>query len=155
MTTTSALICDVSREIHQYNVPDQVDVGWVLRKHNIKLLEQVGRGSYAQVYRATNSQLDMPLACKVIDLTKQNMRQMIEHLRIEVFVMMKCRHSNIINIVDQFLINTQAYIVMEFANGGSLGQPQYRLMSESNCKYYFSQIVAGLLHLHRNCIAHR
>lgn len=127
----------------------------VITSKNYKFLKQIGRGAYGEVYKTEHESSNAVLACKVIDLNSRNYERMMRHLKTEIYVLMKCKHINIIEVVDHFVINQKAFIFMEFANAGSLSQFTSKPFEEEKSRKFFVQMLNGLIHLHQNGIAHR
>lgn len=130
----------------------------VLSDKGYEIMKQVGRGGYGTVYKIKYVYLDqMYLAMKVISLSTRNRNRMINHLKKEIYIMERCPHPNIITIMDHFIINDNAFVIMEFADGGTLSNYVYKQGSlrENISHGYFVQIIKGLFYLHSCQIAHR
>ncbi|KAJ6222406.1 hypothetical protein RDWZM_000951 [Blomia tropicalis] len=97
--------------------------------------DELGSGGQGVVYRVKKD--ETTLACKVINLTNLKPQSFQNELQIHL----RCNdHPNLIKMVDQFIINNSAYLIMEFADGGTMNQ------LNSYC---------GLFYMHQNRIAHR
>ncbi|KAI2795478.1 hypothetical protein BLOT_016693 [Blomia tropicalis] len=132
----------------------------VFESRNIKLKKKIGKGGYGVVYRAEFQKGDskMEIAVKMINLRKSsNMKRMLEHLKIEIFILESYPHPNIILLMDHLMIDDHAYIIMELANCGSLHDEVERCgaLKEDLVYEYFVQILKALLYLHTFRIAHR
>lgn len=68
-----------------------------------------------------------------------------------------CRDKNVIQIYDSFETPKHMCFVMELCSGGDLFSyiKKRRRIKEPVAKYFFAQIVRGLLALHRVNILHR
>jgi NIMA (never in mitosis gene a)-related kinase len=79
----------------------------------------------------------------------------------EARLMTGIRHAKIIQLYEFFVYDNSLFIVMEYADGGDLGQRLEELkqagsgFDEADLWYYLSQIVQGLSHLHHRRILHR
>lgn len=75
-------------------------------KKLLKRGEKIGSGGYGVVYRMSSTIGDSrPLACKVIDLQKTLRKHFTSELNLK-----SCKHENLIELVDQFIINNNVSI---------------------------------------------
>lgn len=93
-----------------------------------RVLEEVGRGATAIVYRAESPLYPEPVAVKHIrfddrakDEAKWN-RRLLKLLKAEKSVASRLKHPNIIRIFDAVVEKDQAYVVMEYFPGTTLEQ---------------------------------
>jgi Protein kinase domain/FHA domain len=84
-----------------------------------RVLEQIGAGGMARVYRGYQQKLDRYVAIKTIP-TLGNDRHMIARFEQEAKLIARLAHQNILPIFDSGDENGWAYIVMEFVTGGTL-----------------------------------
>jgi serine/threonine protein kinase len=87
-----------------------------------QLAEEIGQGGAAVVYRAFQPQLERWVAIKVLDIEESGGRQFLRRFRREARAIAALRHPNILNIHDYGEDQGEAYIVMEYVEGGSLLQ---------------------------------
>lgn len=131
----------------------------VLKAKHYLLEKKVGKGGYGVVYKARfqTKQTSDIVACKVISFNKGARRKLLRNLLSEVFVMSRYPHPNIILLLDHFVIDDKAVVVMEYADAGSLNDclEKNGTMCESAAFEYFIQILKGLFYLHTFRIAHR
>ncbi len=95
---------------------------------NYQIVEEIGRGGMAVVYRAYQPQLDRWVAIKVLQATGASGREFLARFRREARAVAALRHPNILTIHDYGEEGGIAYIVMEYIPGGTLksrltGQP--------------------------------
>ena len=80
-------------------------------------------------------------------------------LKMKIFIIYKVKHKNIVELCDHFIINNTCFLVMQFANHGTVQKEidNSGAMSENKVKTYFIQIVRAMEYLHtrRPPIAHR
>ena len=122
--------------------------------------KSLGKGGFATVFTITKNGMDFAL--KEIPLKgneNQRDRELFKRLKNEIFIIFKMKHKNIIQMIDHFIVNKNCYLVLEFANSGTVEEEVNELgpMTEMKAKTYFIQIVRAIeyLHLHKPAIAHR
>lgn len=87
-----------------------------------QLVEEIGRGGSAVVYRAYQSQLERWVAIKLLETKASGGRQFLHRFRHEARAIAALRHPNILNIYDYGEDKDCAYIVMEYVEGGTLSR---------------------------------
>ena len=92
--------------------------GHTLGKYRV--LEALGRGGMAQVYRAYHPQLDRYVAVKVLrsDLVEQ--QEFLERFRREAHAVSGLRHANVVQVFDFDQQDDLYYMVMELLEGDTL-----------------------------------
>ncbi|HNT76990.1 MAG TPA: FHA domain-containing serine/threonine-protein kinase [Anaerolineae bacterium] len=86
------------------------------------LVEEIGRGGSAVVYRAYQAQLERWVAVKLLEVKGSGGKQFLHHFRHEARAIAALRHPNILNIYDYGEDKGCAYIVMEYVEGGALSR---------------------------------
>ncbi|ERN16711.1 serine/threonine-protein kinase 24 isoform X1 [Amborella trichopoda] len=81
-------------------------------------LEQIGRGSFGDVYKGFDKVLNKDVAIKVIDL--EEAEDEIEDIHKEISVLSQCRCPYITEYYGSYLHQTKLWILMEFMAGGSV-----------------------------------
>ncbi|CAK7327763.1 unnamed protein product [Dovyalis caffra] len=81
-------------------------------------LELIGRGSFGDVYKAFDKELNKEVAIKVIDLEESE--DEIEDIQKEISVLQQCRSHYITEYYGSYLHQTKLWIIMEFMAGGSV-----------------------------------
>ncbi|EAY15286.1 CAMK family protein kinase [Trichomonas vaginalis G3] len=122
----------------------------LLDNEKIQLIEPIGRGGFAEVWKAWDYETAQIVAVKVIELPKNvNLAQFANHLKREIDIMTVTEHKNVIKILRYFYLadNTVAY-VMEFAGGGDLNGILRKVrLTESEAHSIIKQVIDGLLAL--------
>jgi serine/threonine-protein kinase len=124
----------------------------------------LGRGAYGEVYYAEDLKFDPPrvVALKLLSTRHFNDPQISEELKREAGAMGRFSHPNILRVLD-FEINPElAFIVTEYASGGSLaqklqpaaGQP-FSPVPLPEVARYLEQLSSALDEAHRNGVIHR
>ncbi|XP_077243715.1 uncharacterized protein LOC143884175 isoform X2 [Tasmannia lanceolata] len=81
-------------------------------------LELIGRGSFGDVFKGFDKELNKDVAIKVIDL--EEAEDEIEDIQKEISVLSQCRSPYIIEYYGSYLHQTKLWIVMEYLAGGSV-----------------------------------
>ena len=160
----------------EYKVPnDYPTVEECLKDQSLKQGQCIGVGGFAKVYKMLDTKEGTVLAAKRIQ-TGEFFRspRIFESLKSELFVMIRAKkHENIVQVVKHFIITDFSlqkefcYIIMEFANGGTIlnkmividsNQPNVKTaqrLTENIAKDYLCQTAKGLAFLHSLKIAHK
>jgi serine/threonine protein kinase len=85
-----------------------------------RVLEALGRGGMAQVFKAYHPQLDRYVAIKVLrsDLVEET--EFLERFRREAKAVSGLRHPNIVQVFDFDVQDEMYYMVMELLEGDTL-----------------------------------
>lgn len=94
-------------------------IGHIL-DNRYKILEKVGTGGMASVYKAQDILLDRIVAVKILHSKYGNDHDFVVRFRQEVQAAAKLSHPNIVNIYDVGYDENVHYIVMEFVRGETL-----------------------------------
>ncbi|XP_042449916.1 serine/threonine-protein kinase 4-like isoform X1 [Zingiber officinale] len=81
-------------------------------------LELVGRGSFGDVFKGYDTELNKEVAIKVIDL--EEAEDDVEDIQKEIAVLSQCRSPYITDYYGSHLYQTKLWIVMEYMAGGSV-----------------------------------
>ena len=157
--------------------------GTTLNNGRYKIEESIDKGGFGLVYRAHDATLDMTVAIKELfpsatvtripgqknvtlmdERKKSEYQYLLDRYMLEARTMAKfSNHPNIVSIIDSFLENQTAYIVMEYLDGGDLNEyikknsidsEKPRLSLEETVDIT-SKVLVGLNAIHRKKIIHR
>ena len=96
-----------------------IQVGQVLDKY--ELLERVGQGGMAIVYRGLDRQLKRTVAVKILHKHLSDYQEARDRFEREAQAVAKLRHENILEIFDYSAKEgSESYIVTEFIDGQTL-----------------------------------
>lgn len=127
-----------------------------LNSKGFRVLDKVGSGNYAKVYRVINPE-NKELAVKVIDLAKTSQNYRVKFLPRELDILSRLHHRNIAKIFEIIQLPKLIYIFMEYTPNGTVADflRVYRAIPENFCQVMFHRIIDALHYLHRNNISHR
>lgn len=81
-------------------------------------LELIGKGSFGDVFKGFDTELNKDVAIKVIDL--EEAEDEVEDIQKEISVLSQCRSPYITEYYGSYLHQTKLWIVMEYMAGGSV-----------------------------------
>ncbi|KAK7453394.1 Chk1 protein kinase [Stygiomarasmius scandens] len=130
-----------------------------------ELVQQIGGGGFATVYRAVNFSDQTVAACKVIALsddTSENQRKTIEK---EMRIHSVLRHRNVLQFINAVVVEAKhkqvyqpgIYVLMELAAGGDLFDkiaPEIGV-ADPIAHLYFNQLLDGMEYIHGEGVCHR
>eukprot|EP00727_Mastigamoeba_balamuthi_P004326 m51a1_g13891 putative protein serine threonine kinase (914) ;mRNA; f:674949-678016 len=121
------------------------------------LESKIGRGAFAQVYKAFWAETSLHVAVKKFD-TGQMSREVIESVLMEVNLLGRLKHPNILRILGYHKENDNLYIMLDYAENGSLLKLRKELGSgfpEDIVCMYVEQVLRALVYLHESGVVHR
>ena len=126
-----------------------------------RILEPLGRGGMAQVYKAYHPQLDRYVAVKILRSDLVEEVEFLARFRREARAVAALRHPNIVQIFDFDVENDLYYMVMELLEGNTLKayMNTLRVRGErvplGEVVRIFNDALAGLAYAHGEGIIHR
>ncbi len=133
--------------------------GQTLGKYRI--LEPLGRGGMAQVYRAYHPQLDRYVAIKVMRTDLAEEPEFLARFKREAQAVATLRHSNIVQVFDFDAQDNVSYMVMELLEGDTLRArlSDYRVRGEpmplGETTRILLDVLDGLAYAHSEGMIHR
>ncbi len=126
-----------------------------------RILEPLGRGGMAQVYKAYHPQLDRYVAVKILrsDLVESN--EFLARFRSEAHAVSGLRHANIVQVFDFDMQDDYYYMVMELLEGDTLRTllNNYRVRNQrmplTEIVRILKDVLSGLSYAHAEEIIHR
>lgn len=123
-----------------------------------EILEHLGKGGFAHVYRARCRRTGLFVAIKMIDKALMASAGMIGRVRQEVTIHSRLKHPAILELHTFFEDAHYVYLVLELAHNGELAK-HFKLgtrgLSERAAADIFRQVLCGVLYLHAHNIIHR
>src|SRR5579863_8593059 len=120
-----------------------------------RIVERIGAGGMATVFKAYQPTLDRYVAVKVLPSYHARDPIFVKRFTQEARSVAKLAHPNIVQIHDFGTQDDITYIVMEYVDGGTLKDRLKRPLSVAEAVDYMIQAAAGLDCAHRNGIIHR
>ena len=133
-----------------------IQVGQVIDKY--ELLERVGQGGMAIVYRGLDRSLKRTVAIKVLHKHLADYQEARDRFEREAQAVAKLRHENILEIFDYAAKEeSEAYIVTEFIDGQTLKQfvTDRPIVFPEVGAMIMLQVCRALAHAHAGGILHR
>ncbi|KAC9170978.1 hypothetical protein E3N88_46264 [Mikania micrantha] len=118
-------------------------------------LELIGRGSFGDVYKGFDKEINKEVAIKVIDLEESE--DEIEDIQKEIAVLQQCRSQYITEYYGSYLHQTKLWIIMEYMAGGSVAdliQPNHPL-DETSIAFILRDLLYAIEYLHTEGKIHR
>lgn len=122
-----------------------------------ELLQKVGEGGMATVYKARCNILDRIVAVKVLKEELARDKSFVEKFKVEALAAARISHPNIVNIYDVGQQDEIHYIVMEYVDGTSLNEiiSQQAPLSIARAMDIAIMICDGVHHAHEKGVIHR
>ncbi|XP_034942136.1 serine/threonine-protein kinase PLK4 [Chelonus insularis] len=124
-----------------------------------KVLNFLGKGGFAVVYRAKCLRTNTEVAIKMIDKKLMEASGMVGRVNQEVAIHSRLKHPAILELYTCFQDTHYVYLVLELCHNGEL---QHYLkthypkgLPENRAAKFIKQVVQGLLYLHSHQILHR
>src|SRR5258708_5197538 len=129
-------------------------VGTTLGQYEV--LELLGQGGMATVYKARQPSMDRFVAIKVISGDLLDNPEFISRFEREAWLIARLQHTNILPVYDYGRDNETLYLVMRLVDGGSLDQRLRRgALSLGEVSRLLTPIGAALTYAHSEGIIHR
>ncbi|MFZ7121155.1 MAG: Stk1 family PASTA domain-containing Ser/Thr kinase [Eubacteriaceae bacterium] len=122
-----------------------------------EIIELIGYGGMALVYKAKDLLLNRLVAIKVLKNEFNDNEQFIKKFKRESQSAASLSHNNIVNVFDVGIEGNNHYIVMEYVNGKTLKAyiKSKEKLPWKESVFIAKQIAFALDHAHRNNIIHR
>jgi eukaryotic-like serine/threonine-protein kinase len=130
-----------------------------VRMGEYRILEEIGRGGMAVVYKAWHEPTRRLVALKKLLPTDAGNQKASQLLQREMAVLQKLVHPNIVRLIDQSTFGNESYFACEYMDGGDLDKlvteiRRAPLSIEDGCRF-ICQILTGLEWAHEHGIIHR
>ena len=125
-------------------------------KDRYEILEILGEGGMAFVYKARDTQLERLVAIKTLKPNYVNQETFVERFKREAKTAANLNHPNIVQIFD-WGIEDEPFFVMEYIEGNTLTSiiARNRTISLSDILFIGAQVSSGLHAAHEKGLVHR
>jgi putative two-component system response regulator len=120
-----------------------------------RVMERLGRGGMAAVYRAYHPALDRYVAIKVLPDFFADEPDYRERFQQEARSVARLKHPNILEVFDFGYQDGTAYLVLELVEGGTLADRVGKPMELEQVVRLIEQVASALDHAHANGVLHR
>ena len=117
----------------------------------------IGQGSYGKVFEGTDLN-KAQVAIKQMDLRFLEADKYLKsQLKVEIEVLKRLKHANIVRLIDVLQSANSMYIVTEFCKDGDLKEAlnKRKMFAEGDALNIFFQILDGFQQLVNNGVIHR
>src|SRR5258708_33010472 len=121
-----------------------------------EIIQEIGQGGMATVYRAYQPAVDRFVAVKVIQKGIGGDKNALERFQREARLIARLEHPHIVPLYDVDGANEPPYLVMRYMESGTLKEVMARgLLPPDEVSYLLRQVAAGLDYAHRQGVIHR
>ena len=126
-----------------------------LIEKDYKIGEQIGSGAFASVRKVVHKGSGQPRALKIIKKQKNNKENARMYLEVEI--LKKLVHPNIMQIFEFYEDKKNFYIITELCEGGELFDKivEKGSFTESEAAWVMRQLLSAVNYIHSNKIVHR
>jgi len=122
------------------------------------ILEQLGEGGMAVVYKAYDTHLEREVALKVVrteNILPKALDRTMKRFKIEARKMASLSHPNIVKVMDYGEFNGTPFLVMEYIPGGTLKQMLGKPIPWQMALQLLQPIANALSYAHQKGLVHR
>jgi len=122
------------------------------------ILEQLGQGGMAVVYKAYDTRLERDVAIKIIRkdaFPAEAHERILQRFERESKALAKLSHANIVKVYDYGEYEGAPYLVMELLTGGTLKYQQTHILPFGDAARLLAPIARALGYAHKHDILHR
>ncbi len=122
-----------------------------------EILEEIGKGGMAHVYKSRDKQLNRLVAVKVLKEDLRDDKEFVRRFNVEAQAAASLSNPHIVSIYDVGCADGLHYIVMEFIKGETLKNYIERVgvINWREAANYSIQICEGIEEAHKNKVIHR
>ncbi len=120
-----------------------------------EVMEQVGRGGMATVFKAYHHALERMVAIKILPDVLAEDPEFKERFRREAIAIARLRHPNILTVFDHGEFDGQPYIVTEFVEGGTFAHELGKPVPMPRAREVLGAVASALDYAHANGVLHR
>ncbi len=132
-------------------------IGQNIERYHI--LEQIGEGGMAVVYKALDSRLECNVAIKIIridNLNEEVAKRALNRFKNEAKILARLTHPNIVKVTDYGIYKGNPYLVMEYIPGGTLKEKMaLKPFLPAEAVKILNPIAQALSYAHEQGVIHR
>jgi len=127
-----------------------------MRVGQYQVIEEIGRGGAARVFRALDDTQPQQVAFKVLPIETDDRQSFMQRFKREAEVIQQLNHPNIVQVFGAGETDEFVYLALRLIEGDTLRKriASERLSIQEVCQYMI-QIAMALSHAHRQGIIHR
>ncbi|KAL4504253.1 hypothetical protein ABPG72_021091 [Tetrahymena utriculariae] len=124
---------------------------------DFRIVNQIGRGSFGEVYLVEKKGQDQYFAMKMLHKSKVLGQNLTKYAMTERNVLSIMSHPFIVKLMYAFQTSKDLFLIMEYMPGGDLSHALQRdkRFSEQRARIYLSEIMLAIKHLHKHDIIYR
>jgi serine/threonine protein kinase len=131
----------------------EIEVGQSIGRY--QLLEKIGEGGMATVYKAYDTELKGPCAIKFVRMEKLESQKALHRFRLEAEVLAKLDHPNIVKNLAYGDHEGTPYLVMDYVSGGTLKKRLGEPIPWKEAITLILPLARALSYAHKQKIIHR
>ena len=121
-----------------------------------ELGKTIGKGSFSKVKSCIDTGTGELYAVKIVDKNRMGEKEMENQVKREVNITKLMSHENVVGLKDVLQTPRCIYLIMEFAGGELFNEiKDAGRFTEDQARFYFHQLIMGVLYCHNQGIAHR
>ena len=151
MTWVCSLMIAMDNDEKAFEFLDLMAGRLVLGDNEFHLLDEIGSGTYAKVYKAIDCQHQREVAIKCMLLDSERYGLLCVVIR-EINLLLDLKHPNIVHLYDIVRRENEIYLILEYMNTDLYQYllRHHRPLADLQVKVYFYQLLNGLAFCHRN-----
>jgi serine/threonine protein kinase len=124
---------------------------------NYDIIERLGHGGMAEVYKGHHPTLERFVAIKVLHRHLSDTQDLIERFKLEARAIAKLQHPHIMRLIDFDAQADEFYMVLEYLEGGNFKAylKQQGRFSPEEALRLAAQLLSGLDYAHQHGMIHR
>ncbi|RPJ27123.1 MAG: hypothetical protein EHM33_09115 [Chloroflexi bacterium] len=120
-----------------------------------KIINEIGQGGMAVVYRAVDTMLDRSVAIKILLPETSNKEKALKRFNREAKTLANLSHSNTVKVLDYGEYEGSPYLVMEYVSGGTLSSKLGTPMPYAEAAAILAPVARALHDAHQHKVVHR
>lgn len=136
---------------------ESIKISSNIGQQSFTTLTMVGKGGFGSVHQVVLKETNEIFAMKSLKKKHLIQTDSVVNTMAEKDILRKVRHPFIVRLHYAFQSESKLYLVMDFINGGHLLHHLHKeaIFSEVQARFYLSQVILALEHLHNLNIIHR